>query len=41
LRDVIVPETQLSHTATAQPSAASLIPNLLLAFSVLAAIKFN
>jgi hypothetical protein len=41
LRDIIVPKSKLGHTASTQPSSAPLIPNLLSAFGVLAAVKLD
>jgi hypothetical protein len=40
LSDVIVPETEFSHTARAQPLRSTLVPKLILLFPVLAAVEF-
>src|SRR6266567_5167168 len=41
LRNVVVPKPELGNAAAAQPCAASLVPNLLGTFAVLAAIKLD
>jgi hypothetical protein len=41
LRNVIVPKSKLGDAAASQPSAASLVPDLLAAFAVLAAVNLD